>query len=100
VAKKPAAAAQRAHVYYGGKVQGVGFRFTAESIAHRVGVQGFVKNLPDGRVEIVCEGPKERIDSFLCEILQSPLGRHIRKTDCCWEEPTGSFTDFTIEFHY
>ena len=90
----------RAHLYYGGRVQGVGFRYTAEAIAHRLGLTGWVKNLPDGRVEIVCEGSKEKIDSLLSEIQQSQLGRHIQKTDCVWEEPTNEYDDFRVEFHF
>ncbi len=98
--KKEAPPTHRAHVFYGGRVQGVGFRHTAEGIAHRVTVLGFVRNTRDGRVEIVCEGSKERIDVFLEEVRKSEIGRHIQKVDCIWEEPMGTFTDFTIEFHY
>ena len=90
----------RAHVFYSGRVHGVGFRYTAEGAAHRAGVLGFVKNLPDGRVEVVCEGPKEKIDAFLDEIRQGALGRHIQKADCSWEAPTAAYSDFTIEFNY
>ena len=100
MAKKDSSPAERAHVFYSGRVQGVGFRYLAEDIAHRTGVRGFVKNLPDGRVEVVCEGPKEKIDAFLSQVRESTLARYIQKTDCLWEEPAGTFTDFTIEFHY
>ena len=89
----------RVHVFYGGRVQGVGFRYTAEAIAHRLGLTGWVKNLPDGRVEIVCEGPKEKIDTLLSEVQQG-LARHIQKTDCVWEAPTNEYEDFRVEFHY
>ena len=100
MAKKTASCTHRAHLFYLGRVQGIGFRYTAEGVAHRAGVVGFVKNLSDGRVEVVCEGSKEKIDSMLEEIMKGPLGRHIQKVDCFWEEPTGAFTDFTVEFHY
>ncbi len=100
MAKKTALPTHRAHLYYTGRVQGVGFRHTAEEIAHRVGVLGFVKNLQDQRVEIVCEGSKEKIDAYLEAIKTSVLGKHIQKVDCRWEDPTGSFTDFTVEFCY
>lgn len=98
--KKPAVAAHRAHAFYSGRVQGIGFRHLTEEIAHRIGVRGFVKNLRDGRVEVVCEGPKDRIDAFLKEILGGPLGRHVQKCDCRWEDPCGEFTDFTVEFYF
>ncbi len=95
--KKPAA---RAHVHYSGRVQGVGFRHTAEGIALEVGLTGWVKNLTDGRVEMVCEGPKEKIDLLLEKIRASTLGPHIKKADCRWEDPSGDFDDFTVEFSY
>ena len=100
MAKKQAAPSHRAHVYYTGRVQGIGFRHTAEGIALEVGVTGFVKNKQDGRVEVVCEGSKEKVDAYLEAIRKSLLGKHITKEECGWEEPTGSFTDFTVEFHY
>ena len=90
----------RAHLFYGGRVQGVGFRYTAEAVAHGLGLTGWVKNLPDGRVEVVCEGSKEKIDAFISEIQQGVLGRHIQKTDCVWEDPTNEYDDFRVEFHY
>ncbi len=100
MAKKSAVPTHRAHVFYTGRVQGVGFRHTAEAIAHEVRVVGFVKNLQDRRVEVVCEGSKEKIEEYLAEITKSELGKHITKVDCRWEDPTAEFTDFTVEFHY
>jgi acylphosphatase len=90
----------RAHVFYTGRVQGVGFRYTAESIAERAALTGWVKNLPDGRVELVCEGAKEKINALLSEIKESSLGIYIKKIDCQWEEPTDEFKDFRVEFCY
>ena len=100
MADKPSPSQARVHVYYGGRVQGVGFRYTVEGLAHRAGLLGFVKNLSDNRVELVCEGGKEKIDALLDEIRASALGRYIQKVDCLWEEPTGAFADFTVEFDY
>ena len=100
MAKKTAAPTHRAHVFYSGRVQGVGFRHTAEGVALGIGVTGFVKNTQDNRVELVCEGSKEKVDACLEAIQKSELGKHITKTDCRWEDPTGTFTDFTVEFHY
>ena len=90
----------RAHIFFSGRVQGVGFRYTAEGIAHRLLLVGWVKNLHDGRVEVVCEGSKEKIEAFLSELQDGSLGRHIRKTDCSWEEPTREYEDFRVEFCY
>lgn len=97
--KKELAAAHRAHVYYSGRVQGVGFRFTAERVALELGLVGWVRNLPDGRVEVVCEGSKENIELFLDRIQRSGLASYIQKTQCLWEEPTHEFKDFSIEFY-
>ena len=90
----------RAHVFFGGRVQGVGFRYTAEAIAQKLGLTGWVKNLPDGRVEIVCEGSKEKIAELLSGIRDGTLARYIQKTDCVWEDPTNEYEDFRVEFHY
>jgi acylphosphatase len=58
----------RRRVYYSGRVQGVGFRFTAQSLARGFEVAGFVRNLPDGRVELVAEGDSDVLDGFLASI--------------------------------
>jgi acylphosphatase len=96
--KKDEVVIQRAHVYFSGRVQGVGFRFTAERFAQELGLCGWVKNLPDGRVEVVCEGPKGKIEAFLERIRASSLGLHIKKAACEWGKPTNEFKDFSIEF--
>lgn len=98
MAKKPVKDIQRAHVYYSGRVQGVGFRYTAEGLALDLKLVGWVKNLPDGRVELLCEGPKPNIEELFSRIQKSILGRHIKKADVFWEKPTNEFTDFTVEF--
>lgn len=98
MAKKISPSSHRAHVYYTGRVQGVGFRYTAERLALELGLTGWVKNLPDGRVEIVCEGSKDKIDQLLENIQKSSLGPHIKKAALTWEKPTQEFTDFSVEF--
>lgn len=58
----------RRRVVYVGRVQGVGFRFTAVTIAERFGVSGFVRNLPDGTVELEAQGTPQEVDAFLAEV--------------------------------
>jgi acylphosphatase len=58
-------AARRAHVWVSGRVQGVGFRWYTREEAMRRGLAGWVRNLPDGRVEAVFEGPPDRVASML-----------------------------------
>lgn len=63
-------AAMATVVYYSGMVQGVGFRATAASIAHSYPVSGWVRNLPDGRVEMLVDGPAREVQAFLAAIRQ------------------------------
>ncbi len=87
------------HVYYTGRVQGVGFRHTVEGLALEIGLSGWVKNLPDGCVEILGEGSKADLDLFMKRIRESAVGPYIRKADCDWGSATGEFGDFTVEFY-
>lgn len=89
---------KRIHVYYSGRVQGIGFRYTALDVAQSLGIVGWVKNLRDGRVEVVCEGKGGNLKKFLEEIANGPLKYYIQDTDVIWEVPTGEFTKFDITF--
>ena len=97
--KKSSVITHRAHALYSGRVQGIGFRYTAERYALDLGLVGWVRNLPDNRVELVCEGTQEKIKEFLDQIQHGPLGPYLKKTVCEWEQPTGEFKDFSIEFY-
>jgi acylphosphatase len=88
---------KRLHAYYSGSVQGVGFRFTAEREAMRLGLTGWVKNLYDGRVEALCEGREEDLKKFLQRI-SDLFARYIRDADVEWSAATGEFEDFAITF--
>ena len=87
---------ERHRVFYTGRVQGVGFRYTAASLAKSQAVTGWVRNLADGRVELVVEGETQEIGAFLARIAES-LGGNIRSTEQFTEQPTGEFARFTIE---
>lgn len=67
-------------VHYEGHVQGVGFRYATKRIAQGFDVRGWVKNLPDGRVEMRVVGEAEEVEDFLQAILDSSLGGNIRET--------------------
>ncbi len=58
----------RRQIFFSGRVQGVGFRFTCQALARGFEVAGFVRNLPDGRVELVVEGESGELDAFLSSI--------------------------------
>jgi acylphosphatase len=80
----------RKHCYFAGRVQGVGFRYTARNLALNFDIGGFVRNLPDGRVELVVEGCDAEIGSYL-EALNAKMSGFIRKADAVNEPATGEF---------
>jgi acylphosphatase len=69
--------AKTLQVFYEGRVQGVGFRYTARRIAAGFDVAGYVRNLADGRVELVASGEEEEVDGFLEALRESELAGHI-----------------------
>ncbi len=89
---------KRAHILYTGQVQGVGFRYTAQDIAMSLSITGWVKNLKDGKVEIVAEGKEEYLNEFLDKISKGQLSRYIMDTELFWGKPTKEFDGFDIRF--
>jgi acylphosphatase len=85
------------HIVFSGRVQGIGFRFTALNIANRYGLMGHVKNLPDGDVEMLAQGPAEMIDNCISDLQDSFVGTisHIDIEDAT---PDPKLTDFRITF--
>lgn len=88
---------KQAHVYYSGRVQGVGFRFTAESLALELNVTGWAKNLRDGRVEIIAEAEEENLERFLARIKES-FSSYINNFDIERSDASGKFKEFSVEF--
>ena len=89
---------KRVHVYYSGRVQGVGFRMTAEETARQFGVVGWVKNLRDGRVEVLAEGEEATLKQFLDAIRQGPMKNFIRDIDLSWDDAVNTFDEFDIRY--
>ncbi|MCX6573820.1 MAG: acylphosphatase [Candidatus Aminicenantes bacterium] len=88
----------RVRVLAGGRVQGVAYRFFAEKYAARLGVTGWVRNLDDGRVEVLAEGSAGPIESFLERLQEGPSLARIDSFDVRREPSTGEFADFRIAF--
>ena len=87
---------QRLVAHVSGAVQGVGFRDTTVRIARGLGsVTGYVRNLPDGRVEMVAEGEAEDLTSLLDQV-QSEMGSYIRQASTRREAATGAFARFDV----
>jgi acylphosphatase len=80
----------------GGRVQGVGFRFFAEGRAAVEGLHGWVRNLPDGRVEVRVEGERESVDRFEAALRRGPSGARVESVEVETEAPTGRATGFSI----
>lgn len=89
---------KRVHIFYSGRVQGVGFRFTAEGLAREAGIQGWVKNLRDGRVELVAEAGQAVLNDYMAAIKKT-MGYYISDMDVEWSDATGEFNDFEVAFY-
>ena len=87
---------RRLHVLYAGRVQGVGFRYTAKAIATGFEITGIIRNLNDGRVELVAEGSKDELESFQTAIRDSELGHFIAHEQVTWGEAAGELRGFVI----
>jgi len=80
-----------------GRVQGVGFRWFTKDVAVREGVTGYVRNLPDGRVEALVEGDADAVTRVERILRQGPPGARVQTVNAMTEEPSGTFHDFLIE---
>jgi len=88
---------KRLTALFEGRVQGVGFRLNTHRTAAGYEVTGTVRNLPDGRVELVAEGEEEELKAFLEGIAESPLGNYVRHREEAWEEAAApGFKSFRI----
>lgn len=90
---------KRVHVFYSGRVQGVGFRMTAEEAAQALGVVGWVKNLRDGRVELIAEADPDVLEKFLETLRTGPMKNFIQQVDYSWGEASDTFDEFEIRYY-
>ena len=86
----------RLHVYFSGHVQGVGFRYSVKTLSLEFDVTGWIKNLADGRVEMVVEGQRSELEAFQSAIPDAGLRSFIRDTQASWSEGAGKFRGFEI----
>ena len=90
-------AAKRVVAEVRGRVQGVGFRFFVQDEARRLGLGGYVRNLPDGRrVEGVAEGPRADLEVLLAALRRGPPDAYVERVSADWRPATGEFVGFGI----
>jgi len=89
-------ARSRIEILYTGRVQGVGFRYTVKSVACGYEVTGTVRNLADGRVELIAEGERDELEAFRTAIRESEVGRFVRQEEVEWGASRGEFRGFEI----
>jgi len=80
-----------------GRVQGVGFRYEARSVARSLGIRGWISNLPDGGVETYAEGPEAAMNRFVNWLRQGPPGANVTSVDISDRKPKGTYASFTVE---
>ncbi len=87
----------RAHVFIQGKVQGVFYRVWVRTQAEGLGLTGWIKNLTDGRVEAVFEGPKDKVEEIISKCKIGPSVAGVTHVDIKWEKATKEYAGFEIE---
>jgi acylphosphatase len=98
VAAKPSGGTSAFHALITGYVQGVGFRYSARREAQRLGLSGWIRNLSDGDVEVLAEGPVAALADFREWLEEGPPGASIRSVTVEKRQPSGRYVDFSIEF--
>jgi len=83
-------------VVYSGHVQGVGFRYTTKTVATGFDLTGIVRNLPDGRVQLVAEGSPQELEAFRAALRDAGLAGFIRDEKLDWADATNEFRGFEI----
>jgi acylphosphatase len=86
------------HAFARGRVQGVGFRYSAIHEARRLGLFGTVKNCEDGSVEVIAEGDSDRLQRFVSWLRQGPHAAHVRELDVSDIPYCGTYKSFDVEF--
>ncbi len=84
------------NVLYSGRVQGVGFRYTAKTIAAGFEITGTIRNLADGRVELIAEGSHAELEAFRAELHLAGLAGFIRDEQVVWADAKNEFRGFEI----
>lgn len=96
--ERPPGGSQRLRVRLFGRVQGVGFRAFTRRAARRYGLAGYVRNVADGSVEVVAEGPVDDLNALLQALSEGPPGADVREMEQDWLPATGDSAPFEIRY--
>ena len=86
----------RLMIFYAGRVQGVGFRYTVKTVATGFSITGAIRNLADGRVELIAEGARPELEEFRAAILDAGLAGFVRDEQITWADAKNDFRGFEI----
>jgi acylphosphatase len=86
----------RAHILAFGRVQGVFYRASAKKVADKIGICGCVKNLPDGSVELLVEGEKEKVEKMIDWCKKGPFLAKVNRIEVDWQDYVGDLKNFQI----
>ena len=84
------------HAFISGRVQGVGFRYFVIRNAEELNLTGWVRNLGDGRVEVLAEGQMEKLNFLLIALRKGPFGADVSQVDYKFKPPSGKFSRFNF----
>ena len=87
----------QAHIFFSGTVQGVGFRFAVQRYARDLGLTGWVRNLSDGRVEVLAQGEKKKLERLICSV-EDYFEGYIADKEIDFNDANSEFKDFRISF--
>ena len=87
----------RLQAFVSGRVQGVGYRYFVYDHAMQLGLTGWVRNLQDGRVEVLAEGSTEALETLVAEMERGPGGARVKEVLTNWSAASGEFDRFGIE---
>lgn len=89
---------RRVSVHIAGRVQGVGFRHFTQMQARRLGVDGWVRNEPDGSVRLEAEGSQDALEKLVDAVKEGPRAAHVQNTTVNWDEATDEFNEFSVRY--
>ncbi len=89
---------KRFHLIVSGNVQGVFYRHNTNQVANRLGLKGFVRNLPNGDVEVVAEGNENKLNELTEFCKKGPIGANVENIKIEYEKPTKEFNSFSIRY--